>query len=82
MPWLSIRLVMLTVSPTQIINENDFGAQKGQCPHYRFADAPGRDRCHQGQTSSAQRERDRLFGGHRRAFGPFQPKHNVSKLCA
>jgi hypothetical protein len=31
---------------------------------------------------STQRERDRLLGGHRRAFRPFQFKHDISKLSA
>jgi hypothetical protein len=34
------------------------------------------------QTHSTQRERDHLFGGHRRAFSPFQLKHDISKLSA
>jgi hypothetical protein len=32
------------------------------------------------QNHSTQCERDRLFGGHRRTFRPFQPKYDVSKL--
>ena len=32
------------------------------------------------RTLSTQRERDRLLGGHRRAFRPFQFKHDISKL--
>jgi hypothetical protein len=32
------------------------------------------------QTRSTQRERDHLLGGHRRAFGPCQFKHDIPKL--
>ena len=32
------------------------------------------------QTHSTQRERERLLGGHRRAFRPFQFKHDISKV--
>jgi hypothetical protein len=34
------------------------------------------------QTPSTQRERDCLFGGHRRAFSPLQFKHDIPKLSA